>query len=93
MPDTAADKLQQLLSRSCSVCISVNDHRMYYETACQWLARQELEEIPIDVLAEMIRRNEVIDISLYPSNPISSYRIVHYDLSAALDEALRCLDA
>lgn len=84
------DKLKELLSRcKCGVYVEVNEHRDVYESAEQRLANEE-REIDADVRAKMIELNTIVRIQFYPNTPVGFYVIHHYDLEAALDQALAC---
>lgn len=89
------DKLKELLSRcKCSVTLTVNDHRDYYETAEQALdeaaGQDSLPEIEPEIRAAMIAADTIIKLQFYPTTPIGFYSIWHHDLDAALDIALGC---
>lgn len=91
------DKLKELMRRcKCGVYVSVNAHRDVYETAGIFLSemssRGDHEGLEIDpaVKAKMIEMNTVVEVQFYPNTPISFYVLRHYDLDAALDEALSC---
>lgn len=90
------DKLKELLTRcKCGVFLTVNEHRDYYNTAAQALDEARgygcPPEIEADVEARMIETDTIVRLQFYPDTPIGSYEIWHYDLDAALDEALACL--
>lgn len=95
---TTIDKLKELVSRcKASVTLTVNEHRDYYMSAEASL--KELDErgdmplaIEPEVRAEMIRTNTIVNLHFHPHTPIGFYEIYHYDLDAALDEALACLN-
>jgi hypothetical protein len=89
------DKLKRLLSLcKCSVSVTVNAHRDYYETAAKALEDAKRMECPPeiddDVRAQMIATDTIVDIQFYPDTPIGSYHVWHYDLDAALDQCLSC---
>jgi hypothetical protein len=89
------DKLKELLARcKCGVFLTVNEHRDYYETATERLDELASMECPPeytdDVRQKMIETDTIIELQFYPNTPIGSYRVVHHDLDAALDEALAC---
>ena len=92
------DKLRALLARcKCGVYVLVNMHRDVYETAEEWWEREDmigdsLSDTPLEVRANMIRLDTVFDVQFYPDSPVSFYRVVHYDLDAALEEALACME-
>lgn len=92
------DKLKLLLARcKCGVFLMVNEHRDYYESAERRLDDHYAlmgcqPEVSDEVRAKMIETDTIIDLQFYPDTPIGSYQILHYDLDAALDEALACLE-
>ncbi|RTL06354.1 hypothetical protein EKK58_05230 [Candidatus Dependentiae bacterium] len=92
------DKLKQLIARcKCGVYVTANEHRDGYETPAQWL-EQHLGapaslEISDEVQAGILASGTIINVQFYPETPVGFYRIVHYDMDKALDEALACLDA
>lgn len=91
------DKLNRLIERcKAGVHITVNEHRNYYETAEHFLAERDSRgdaplEIDPNVRQQMIDTNTIINLHFYPDTPIGFYEIYHYDLDAALDEALATL--
>jgi len=92
------DKLKELLSRcKAAVSITVNDHRNVYESVETYLHDREGWECPPeiepDVRAKMIETDTVIEVQFYPDTPVGFYSVYHYDLDAALDEALACLNS
>ena len=91
------EKLKKIFARcKCGVYLIVNQHRDYYQTAEQKLKELDLldatDEIDPEVRRIMIETNTVVDLQFYPDNPIGSYSIYHYDIDAAIDEALECLE-
>ena len=90
------DKLARLIARcKAGVHITINEHRNYYETAEYYLSERDQRgdeplEIDPDVRAQMIATNTVVNLHFYPDTPIGFYEIWHYDLEAALDQALAC---
>jgi hypothetical protein len=92
------DKLKKLMARcKCGVHLTVNDHRDVYETAAQAIEKLEITmpdiEIAPDVRAKIIETDTLIDLHFYPDTPIGFYKVLHYDLDAALDEALAAVGA
>jgi hypothetical protein len=90
------EKLKKILERcKCGVYLSVNQHRDYYQTAEEKLKELDSfdasDEIDPEVRRVMIETNTVVDLQFYPDTPIGSYKVYHYDLDAALDEAIDCL--
>lgn len=89
------DKLQLLMSIcKCSVTVSINRHRDFYESVELYLSeRDNIEDIPREVFEKMISLNTVIEIHFYPDTPVGFYEVFHYDLDKALDEALKCFQS
>lgn len=95
----SVDKLKDLMRRcKCGVYVSVNDHRNIHESAEIFLSDMSIQnderdfEIEPEVKAKMIETDTIVHVQFYPSTPIGSYSIHHYDLDAALDLALGCFD-
>ena len=90
-------KLAELITRcKCSVSVEVNQHRAYYQVAEFYLAERDVkspEDVAADVFAKMVETDTVVEVQFYPSTPIGFYRIWHYDVDAALGEAIAALDA
>ena len=90
--------LKELMARcKCGVLLSVNEHRVYYETPAQRLAWYDdlacPPEIGDEVRAGILSSGNIVDLHFYPESPIGFYQIVHYDLDEALRLALACLPA
>ncbi|MCK5235830.1 MAG: hypothetical protein KAR06_02500 [Deltaproteobacteria bacterium] len=91
------EKLKKIFARcKCGVYLIVNQHRDYYQTAEDKLKELDLleatDEIDPEVRRLMIETNTVVDLQFYPDTPLGSYSIYHYDIDAAIDEALECLE-
>ena len=84
------DKLQKLLSLcKCGVILTINDHRNIYQSAATYLDDlDDLACIDSEIRAKIIETDTIIDLHFYPDTPVGFYKIIHYDLDAALDEAL-----
>lgn len=90
------NKLIQLMEKcKCGIHIGINVHRDFYQTARESLKEKECYECPPeiadDVRQKMIDTDTIIELQFYPDTPIGSYCVYHYDLDAALTEALGCL--
>lgn len=88
------DKLKKLMARcKCGVHLTINDHRDVYKPVAE--ALEDLEclgfEVDPEVRAMIVETDTLIDLHFYPDTPIGFYKVLHYDLDAALDEALECL--
>jgi hypothetical protein len=85
------------LAKKCkaSVYLTVNEHRNYYQTAEAFLKEREgyacPPEIDDDVRQRMIDTDTVINLQFYPSTPIGSYDIYHFDVEEAIKIALDIL--
>lgn len=88
----STDKLKRLMAGcKCGVYVTVNEHRDVYESAQDALNHMWADPDP-DVLQRMIETNTIVSVQFYPDTPIGSYTIIHWDLDAALDAALDCLE-
>ena len=90
------DKLQQLFA-SCNgeVIVYYNGHKGNYQSVDEyindWDEGNERKDITMEVYAEMVDRNTVIALQVYPNNPMSFYLIFHCDLEKAAVLALNML--
>lgn len=79
----------EYLSSICkeSVTITINDHyRGSGETMREYLEdRNELKNVPEDILKEMETRNFMCEVHAYPLSQVGFYCYFHYDLDEALD--------
>jgi hypothetical protein len=87
------DKLSQILSLcKCSVYLTIDEHKSYYESVEEFLTgRNSVNEVDSEVLKKMIELDKVIDLQFYPNTPVGCYRLLHYDLDMCLYEGLKCL--
>lgn len=88
-------RLAELISRcKCGVHLHVNDHLDIYQTVEN--AVYELEGmgfvIDPDMRAKIIETGMLIDLQFYPHTPVGFYKMIHYDIEAALQEAIDCLN-
>ena len=82
-------EFKEILSiAKCSVSLTINNHRDYYESVSQHL--QE-ETIDINILNKMIELDTIVHLQFYPNTPIGSYSVYHYDLETAIKLALEIL--
>lgn len=91
------DKLLEIISKcKCGVHLGVNVHKDYYESVgdrMESLTGGDLDEVPINVLREMAKRDTIVELQFYPNTPVGSYSLYHYDLNVVLDEALAVLNS
>jgi len=91
------EMLEKILERcKCTVYLTVNEHRSYYEKVEQFIAdrcnKREIDEIGKDVLNEMINTDTIVELQFYPDTPIGFYRLLHHDLEAILSQANQVLN-
>lgn len=90
------DKLKKIIERcKCSVSIVINEHRDIYKSVEETLENLRCLECPPeidnDVRNEMIKRDTIVDIQVYPDTPNGFYVVYHYDLDKAMDEILKAI--
>ncbi len=89
--------MKELITKcKASVTISVNEHRNCYETVREKFNsgpdadfREEIDE---DVFNKMVETDTIIEIQFYPNTPVGFYRVYHYDIEKAIDQALSILN-
>ena len=87
------DKFKELVSKcKCSVEISVNDHRDYYDTVESSIGEDERKEIEQDIFDIMVKTDTIVRVQFYPRTPIGSYTVYHYDIDKAMEIALEILN-
>ncbi|WP_417244303.1 hypothetical protein [Celeribacter sp.] len=88
-------KLLQLVERcKFGVHLQIDGHKSYHQPVEDRLNDDFgdfIDEIPADVLAEMIKRDRIVDLHFYPDTSSGFYKILHYDIEAALDVAIGIL--
>lgn len=87
------DKLQQLIEKTkCIITLEINLHKHNYETVIDYLSNfphsNYAEDITKEIYDKMVETDTIIELYVYPDNPISFYKIYGYDLDMVLDEAL-----
>ena len=90
------EKLKKLMSLcKCGVHVDINPHRDFYESVEQYaecaLAGGD-DEINPEVFKKMIETDTFVQVQCYPNTPIGFYQTFHYDIDAALDEAIANLE-
>lgn len=86
--------MQDILSKitslvNCKLSININEHRNYYETAKQAIAELSISD-KLDFVGgqetidKCIELDTIIRIDVYPSTPVGSYVLYHYDLDIIL---------
>lgn len=89
-----ASRLPELISRcKGAVLIDINRHRSYYQKVADALDEEEdNDEIDKDIRQRMIETDTIVRLQFYPLTPIGFYVIFHYDINAAVEQALSILD-
>lgn len=90
------EKLERLMARcKCTIMITINQHTVYYNPPEKYIEDAMGWDCPPDLSAEirdeMIRRNNIVELSFWPDTPVGSYSIWDYSLDRALDRAMECL--
>lgn len=88
------DKLKELAdSCACSVQVTVNENRDFYKTIEEHMedldACYDGAVVDPEMRAEIIKRDRLVHVRFYPGTPIGFEEVYHYDIEAAIDEALR----
>lgn len=85
-------KLQELIDKTHSFSLEVNDHKGIYETVEQYLSsdwhKNLLEYTPKEVYDKMIELNTIIELQVYPENSVGFYKLYHWDLEQIINSAL-----
>lgn len=87
-------KITKLAERSkAGVFLRINAHKIYYDTAKAAIDElSEDGENPSDEIKnEIIKRDMLVDLQFYPDSPGGFFRIIHYDIDMALDQAFECI--
>ena len=80
--------LQYLIEKYNQVNLTANDHRTQYITIDEYISNLEDDgslQLDDDVRKKMIDSDTIIELQIYPDNPVSFYYVVHYDLQSAID--------
>ena len=77
----------------CGLSLTHNEHRNYYETAAEWIAKQEQFEVllswPEGERQRAIDTGEVWVLQWYPETPIGFFCVAASTLEACLAAAMR----
>lgn len=83
------EKFKELVSLcKASVEISVNDHKSYYESVEYHINEDDRKNIDKEVFEEMIKRDTVVKVQVYPHTPIRFFVVYHYDIDKAVEIAV-----
>ena len=84
---TRIQKLMELTG--CAFNISLNPHKLDYQTIKQYSEHNpDIEEIENCIWKEILRRDTLVEITLYSDTPIGHCDILHYDIDLAIEEAI-----
>jgi hypothetical protein len=90
--NSAMKKLQELTSLcKGSVTVRLNEHRGGYQSPLEYLREafiDETQDVAPEVLEEIERSGQLVEIQFYPNSPVGFHLVKHYDLEKAIDEAL-----
>ena len=89
------EKLKKLMELcKASVSLEINDHKDCYQDVMDYLNSRffDDEDLDDDTRRKMIELDTIIKLRFYPSTPIGSHCIFHYDLDLALNEALEIME-
>jgi Na+/H+-translocating membrane pyrophosphatase len=77
------------------VYVIVNEHRNYGENAGQCIAMNAdlFKRTAPDVVTEMIKRDSVVQVKVYPDDPNTALVTFHFDLDIAIEEAIENLQS
>ena len=75
--------------------ITYNSFKLNYETAEDYIKRLEEcgEKINYKIKQEIIDRDSLIQIQVYPDTPIGHFDIIHYDLGMAVRKMMEILES
>lgn len=79
----------------CSVGLEANRHRDYYQSIESYIneinSRVSEPEIDEEMKKEMIEKDTIIELIIYPDTPIGSYRIYGTDYDYIIKQAKDCI--
>ncbi len=80
-------------SCKCSISLEINPNRSCYQTVEAYLNEYAYNEAEISSkeFVEMVKRDTIFEITMYPDTPIGCYILFHYDLGLLLDKAINLL--
>lgn len=88
--------LQELISRcKASVTLTINNHRDYYQTIEDYLQEMGMggiKETDLEIIAEIIKLDTLVELQFYPETPVGFYMIYHYDIDKAIEQGLEVLN-
>lgn len=86
------EKIKELFSLcNGSVEISINAHKDYYQKVEDWLSPDDKKYINNEVYQQMIERDIIVRLQVYPDTPVGFFLVYHYDIDKAVEIALNIL--
>lgn len=84
------DKLEKLVSLcKGEVSITINEHRSTYDTILEFFDDPRAGRgVSDELIAEMVKRDQVVCVQFYPHTPVGCHRLYHYDIETAIGAAL-----
>lgn len=82
------EKLKELMSKcKCSVSITINNHKDFYQTASEYIEELILFDTEVDksIIDKIIDLDTIVEVHAYPNTPIGFFKVIHYDLDLAMD--------
>lgn len=79
-----------------SVTLTVNNHRDFYESVEQYIDNinktlEDKEEIEPEIYSKMKELDTIVELQFYPETAGGFYKVYHYDVELAIDEALEII--
>jgi hypothetical protein len=68
----------------CSVIITVNQHRNSFTDINEYV-EEYVEETKEDIINEIIKKDTIVELQVYPNTPNGFLTLVHYDIDIAID--------
>lgn len=94
MKPGTADLLMRIFRRCKSeVTLTYNPHKPGHETVIGYMNEfDRMTEIEHLVLAEMVAKDAIFQLQMYPDNSVGSYTVYHHDIDLLMVEAADCLE-
>ena len=75
----------------CSILIEINNHKLSYTNIEDYLKNSTnvYEDNVENVIIEKIIKNDsIVELQVYPDNPVGFYHCYHYDIDIAIDSMI-----
>ena len=84
--------LEYLASKCVSVEITINVHRVYYQTLSDYIEEQNIE-LDYSVLDECLKRDVLVHVQAYSRTPISFWSEYHWDVNEAIRSVRKAVES